>query len=258
MGDTGLTELGLKGRTAIISGSTRGVGLAVAEALASYGVNVALNYVGDDETAKAAVERVQAHGVKAIAVKADVSLPEGATRLAAESASSLGPVDILVNNAHGRIKRTPFLSSTWEEHQAHVEGILKSSYNLTREVFGGMKGRGFGRIVNVGNNMVLEPIKGYSAYTSAMAALLGFTRNLAAEAGPWGVTVNMVSPGFVQTDGAAPHTNEGVRQAILNSTPLGRLAVPEDIAGVVLFLCSNLGRFVTGVNISVDGGKVMG
>ncbi|HLB24735.1 MAG TPA: SDR family oxidoreductase, partial [Nitrospirota bacterium] len=89
------------------------------------------------------------------------------------------------------------------------------------------------------------------------AALLGFTRDLAAEAGAWGVTVNMVSPGFVLT-GDTPHTTGAVRAAIADATPMGRLATPEDVAGAVLFFCSELGRFVTGANLSVDGGKVMG
>ncbi len=121
----------------------------------------------------------------------------------------------------------------------------------------GMKERGFGRIVNIGNNMVMQPIRGYSALTSSMAALQGFTRNLAAEAGHWGITVNMVSPGFVMT-GDAPNTTETVLAAITEATPLKRLATPEDIAGAVLFFCSDLSRFVTGANLSVDGGKVMG
>ena len=170
--------------------------------------------------------------------------------------SHLGPVGILVNNAHGKIIRAKLPDAGWVTHSLHMDAILKGAYNLSRLVLGGMEERGWGRIVNMGNNMVLQPIQGYSALTSAMAALLGFTRNLAAEAGPRGVTVNMVSQGFVLTE-ETPHTTEAVRKAISDATPMGRLAGPEDVAGAVLFFCSELGRFVTGANLSVDGGKVM-
>jgi len=256
MTDDGLTVLGIKGKTALVSGSTRGVGLAVAVALARAGANVAVNYVHNSERAEAALVRLKDFGPASVAIKADVTREDGAIRLVQEAEAALGPVDILVNNVHGRITRTAFMESSWDEHQAHLDGILKGAYLLTRAVMDGMKSRGWGRVVNVGNNMVTKPVTGYSAYTSAMAALIGLTRNLAAEAGPWGVTVNMVSPGFVMTEDA-PHTTEAVRKAIADATPLRRLAGPDDIAGTVLFFCSDLGRFVTGANLSVDGGKTM-
>lgn len=250
-------ELGLEGMSAVISGSTRGVGLAVAAALASAGAKVAVNYFSNEEKARAALQLLETLCPDAISVKADVSTEEGARRLLSEAESVFGKVDIIVNNAHGRIRRSFFPVSTWEEHQEHLEGVLKCAFNLTKPGIEGMKSRGWGRIVNVGNNMVLQPVKGYSALTSAMGALLGFTRDLAVEAGPWGITVNMVSPGFVMTE-EAPHTNGAVLEAITAATPLGRLASPDDIAGAVLFFCSDLARFVTGANLSVDGGKVMG
>lgn len=250
-------DLGLEGRTAIISGSTRGVGFAVAEALARAGAKVAINYLNNEQKAQTALDRLTSFGGSAIAVKADVSTEEGALRLVTDASTALGNIDILVNNAHGNIIRSPFEASSWDEHQSHLDGILRSAFFLSRAVIPGMKGQGFGRIVNIGNNMVLQPIRGYSALTSSMAALLGFTRNLATEAGPWGVTVNMVSPGFVMT-GDTPNTTETVLAAITEATPLKRLATPEDIAGAVLFFCSDLSKFVTGANLSVDGGKVMG
>ena len=249
-------DLGLKGRTAIISGSTRGVGFAVAEALARAGANVTINYHQNEQKAQSALDRLNSLGSCAIAVKADVSLEEGALKLVSEASAAFGNIDILVNNAHGNIIRSPFETSGWDEHQSHLDGILRSAFFLTRAVVPGMKERRRGRIVNVGNNMVMQPIRGYSALSSSMAALLGFTRNLSAEAGPWGITVNMVSPGFVMT-GDAPNTTETVLAAIADTTPMKRLAVPEDIAGAVLFFCSDLSRFVTGANLSVDGGKVM-
>lgn len=255
MPDTGI--IGIKGKTALVSGSTRGVGLAVAEALAHAGARVALNYHSDSEMAGAALGRLRAAGAQAMAVRADVSREEDARRLVEEAVSAFGPVDILVNNAHGRILRERFEQTGWAHHQAHIDGVVKGAYHLSHAVLPDMKGRGWGRIVNVGNNMLSQPITGYSGLTTAMGALKGFTRNLAAEAGQYGVTVNMVSPGFVLT-GEAPHTNESVLAAIRSATPLGRLAVPEDIAGAVLFFCSEMGRFVTGADLSVDGGKVMG
>jgi 3-oxoacyl-[acyl-carrier protein] reductase len=252
----GLSSLGIEGKTALVSGSTRGAGLAIALALAGAGVRVVLNYLSDEQKARDALKKFQDIGAQAVAVRADVVSGDGAERLVREAEAAFGGIDILVNNAHGRIVRSPFPKTTWEDHQAHMEGILKGAYNLTHAVMDDMRSRGFGRVVNMGNNMLLQPIKGYSAYTSGMAALLGFTRNLAAEAGPWGITVNMVSPGFVATE-ESPNTTDSVRAAIAASTPLKRLATPEDVAGAVLFFCSDLGRFVTGANLSVDGGKVM-
>jgi len=251
-----ITLLGLEGKTALVSGSSRGVGRAVAFALARAGAKVAVNYVRNEAEADKVVGDIKALGADAVAIRADVTVEADAVRLVRETEGKLGPVDILVNNVHGNIQRAAFLESTWEAHQAQMDGILKGAYFLTADVLPGMKARGWGRVVNIGNNMVVEPVPGYSAYTSSMAALLGFTRNLAAEAGPWGVTVNMVSPGFVLTE-QVPHTTEAARNAIAGHTPLGRLATPDDIAGAVLFFCSELGRFVTGADLSVDGGKVM-
>jgi 3-oxoacyl-[acyl-carrier protein] reductase len=250
-------SLSLAGKNAVISGSSRGVGFAIASALAAAGANVTINYFSNEERGVTALAALREINPSAISVKADVSAGEGADTLISEAENAFGGVDILVNNAHGRIIRNMFPISAWEEHQDHIDNILRPAYYLSRRVIDGMKSRGWGRIVNIGNNMLLQPIKGYSALTSAMGSLLGFTRNLAAEAGPWGITVNMVSPGFVLTE-EAPHTNESVLQAIKESTPLGRLAQPQDIAGAALFFCSDLGRFVTGANISVDGGRVMG
>ncbi|HEX9860584.1 MAG TPA: SDR family oxidoreductase [Nitrospirota bacterium] len=248
--------LGIRGRTAVVSASSRGVGRAVAIALSRAGVNVAVNYRSSEEAAKEVVSAALANGVKAIAVRADVTDPEDAAMLIRRAEGSLGGVDILVNCAHGRINRAAITDSGWPDHKAQIEGALRSALNLTGAASAGMRDRGWGRIVNIGNNMVSEPVKGYSAYTSAMASLLGFTRNLAVEAGPWGVTVNMVSTGFVVTE-TMPNTTQSVRDAIKAATPLGRLAVPDDIAGAVLFFASDMGGFVTGANLSVDGGKVM-
>ncbi len=250
-------SLSLSGRRAVVSGSSRGVGFAVAQALANAGADVAINYIANEKKAQDALDSLKKINPSSISVKADVSTPEGAGRLVSEAEEAFGGVDILINNAHGRIMRNVFLKSGWDEHQAHMDSILRPAFHLSRRVIDGMKSGGWGRIVNIGNNMLIQPVKGYSALTSAMGGLLGFTRNLAAEAGPWGVTVNMVSPGFVLTE-EAPNTNASVLQAIKDSTPLGRLATPEDVSGAVLFFCSEAGRFVTGTNLSVDGGRIMG
>ncbi|MBI5191075.1 MAG: SDR family oxidoreductase [Nitrospirae bacterium] len=249
--------IGIKGKTALVSGSTRGVGFAVAALLARAGARVVLNYHNDSARADVALYHLKEAGAEAIAVRADVSREEDALRLVQEAVTAFGPIDILVNNAHGRIIREKFGQTDWATHQSHIDGIVKGAYHLSCLVLEGMKERGWGRIVNIGNNMLTQPITGYSGLTAAMGALFGLTRNLAAEVGPYGVTVNIVSPGFVMTE-EAPHTNEAVLAAIKAATPLGRLAAPDDIAGAVLFFCSDLGRFVTGANLSVDGGKIMG
>ncbi len=257
MSDKPADLLGIRGRSAVVSGSSRGVGRAVALALADAGVNVAVNYLNNAELAEKVAEDARARGVKSVSVRADVTDEAQARTLAARANEEFGGVDIVVNCAHGRITRTAIDETTWREHAEQMEGVLGSALNLTGAVFDGMKARGWGRVINVGNNITLQPITGYSAYSSAMASLIGFTRNLAAEAGPWGVTVNLVSTGFVVTE-QMPNTTQEVRDAIAAATPLGRLAQPEDIARVVLFFASELGSFVTGADLSVDGGNVMG
>jgi len=251
------SSLSVKGKTAVVTGSSRGVGRAVAVALARAGAAVAINYVTDENAADEAMAEIKGSGGLCLAVRADVSSEEGAAELVKKAEETLGPVDILVNNAHGNILRVPLHETSWEEHERQIRSVVGGAYMLSRLVAGGMAERGWGRIVNVGNNMVTQPVPGYSAYTTAMAAMLGLTRNMAAELGGHNVTVNMVSPGFVVT-GQMPNTTEAVREGIAASTPLGRLAVPDDVAGVVLFFCSEMSRFLTGADISVDGGKVMG
>jgi len=253
---SGRDLLGIRGKNAVVTGSSRGVGRAIALALASAGANVAVNYLHAADAAEEVAGLARAESVRAITVRADVRREEDALELAGRASEELGPVDILVNNAHGNIARTPVTDSSWNEHLEHVEGILKAAFNMSSALMNPMKDAGWGRIVNIGNNMVTQPVKGYSAYSSAMASLIGFTRNLAAEAGPWGITVNIVSTGFVKT-GAMPNTTDAVRKAIQAATPLGRLSVPDDVAGAVLFFASELGRFVTGADLSVDGGKIM-
>jgi 3-oxoacyl-[acyl-carrier protein] reductase len=248
--------LNIKGKTALVTGSSRGMGRAIAVALAHAGADVCVNYVNNERAAEDALAEIKESSGRGIAVRADVSNEDDAKMLVERTEELLGPIDILVNHAHGSINRMPFLESTWDEHERQIGWVVKSAYVLSRLVAGGMMERGWGRIVNIGNNMVAEPVPGYSAYSVAMAGMLGLTRNLAAEIGGSNVTVNMVSPGFVMTDDM-PNTTESVREAIRRDTPLGRLAVPEDIAGAVIFFCSELSRFMTGADISVDGGKVM-
>ncbi len=250
-------DLGIRGKTAFVSGASRGIGRAVAEALGSAGVRVAVNYLRNADLARTVAATIEKNGGRAAALGGDVSNETEAARLIEEAEAALGPIDILVNNVHGVITRRGINASDWVEHTRHAEGILKPAVVLTRLVLPGMRKRGSGRIINMGSRIVEDTVNGYSAYTSAMASLLGFTRNLAREAGPWGVTVNMVSPGFVVTE-KMPNTTEAVRRALAETTSLGRLALPEDIAGPVLFFCSDLARFVTGVNLPVDGGKAMG
>lgn len=252
-----LDALGIRGRSAVVSGSSRGVGRAVALALAKAGVNVVVNYIHSSEAAAEVVDAVRAHGVRSVSVRADVTGEKQAQMLISRAVEEFGAVDILVNSAHGSIERAYIEDAAWALHAAQMEGVLRSAFNLSRAALPGMKSRNWGRIVNVGNNIVLHPVKGYSAYSSAMAALVGFTRNLAAEAGPHGITANLVQTGFVVTE-RMPNTTPAVRDAIAAATPLGRLAMPEDVAGAVVFFASGLAGFVTGAALSVDGGKVMG
>ena len=236
----------LEGKTALVTGASKGIGRAVARSLAEAEATVVLGYRSGGEDAEALAAEIGGR-----AVQADVSNAEEARRLVEEA----GDVDILVNNAgvtrDGLIARMP--DDDW---RTVIETNLSSVFYTCRAVARPMMKRRSGAIVNVSSIVGLHGNPGQTNYSASKAGIIGFTKALARELGPRGVRANVVAPGYVTTQ----LTNvlpEELQQAMLDNTPLGRLGEPEDVAGAVRFLCSDEAAFITGDVLLVDGGLGM-
>ncbi len=246
----------LKGKVAIVTGASSDRGSAIAELLASEGASVTINYLKRKKNAESVLKRIKKSGGKAMVWQADVTLKASVNKMVKETVKEFGCVDILVNNAHGTISRKSFEGTKWNEYEENLNGTIKGAHNCCQAVIGEMKRKKWGRIVNIIDNIVNEPVKGYGSYITAQSALIGFTRSLAVDLGNFGITVNLINAGFTLSK-KMPHAPSHVRKAIAEQTPLKRLALPVDIAKAVLFYASDWSDFVTGNCLVVDGGKVM-
>lgn len=250
----------LEGRVALVTGASRGIGAAIAKCLAREGANVIVNYRQSAGLAEQVAEEIRSAGGEARAVRADVT-EERQVREMSETASSIGGADILVNNALPDYRFDPQTRKSlgeigWDDYLQQLGG-LKGALLCSQALAPQMAEKGGGSMVNILSNLVNNPVVAYHDYTTAKSALLGFSRNLASELGPQNITVNMVAGGLVEeTDASAPTPAE-VRDLVRASTPLGRLASPEDIGRAVLMFASPWAGFVTGQYITCDGGLVM-
>ncbi len=251
-----------KGKVVLVSGASRGIGAAIAKAFAAEGAMVLVNYLQNDVAANQVVAQCQALGGEAWAIQADVRSIEAVNVMVAAALSELGHIDVLVNNAFSPYvfdpeQRPRFWDLPWKAYQDQFEGSVQATYNTCQAVLPHFKQRGQGSIVNLVSDLVERPVIAYNDYATAKSALVGFSRNLAADLGPLGIRVNCVAPGLVSATDSSRPTKEAVKDAIISQTPLGRIANPDDIAGPVLFLASSWSRFMTGQVLVVDGGLVM-
>ena len=246
-----MTAIDLSSRTAFVTGSTRGIGLAVARALYGAGARVAI--VGRDAGRAQAVAAEL--GERAAGLACDVAR-EGEVAAAISAAeAALGPVDILVNNA-GLTRDNLLLRLTSADWDTVLSTNLTGPFYTTRAVIKGMMKRRWGRIVNITSIVGLTGNKGQANYAASKAGLIGFTKSVAKEYASRGILANCVAPGFIETDmtSALP---EDARATLLEDIALGRLGRPEDVAGAVLFLASDLAAYITGQVLVVDGGMVI-
>lgn len=246
----------LKGKVAIVTGSSRGIGAATVKLLAKEGAAVVVNYLKNETEAKKIVTEIQGFGGKAIAVQADVSSPEDVERMVQTAVKEFSKVDILVNNAHRPFSPKSFLDLDWRDFEGQIEGTVKSAFLCCQAVVKMMIEQKSGKIINIISTSVDYPELGFYARDTAKAALIGLTRNLALELAPYGITVNMISPGWTLTDQAENFPKE-LKEKALSRIPMKRFANPDDIARAVLFYASDWSNFVTGTYLPVCGGAVI-
>jgi len=258
-------DLGLKGKIALVAASSRGLGRAVAEALAAEGCDLLLCARGSEALEATAASIRSASKRKVFAISADLSKPEDVARVAETAMREFGRVDILVTNGGGP-PAGPFESHSADAWHAAVRQTLDSVVELTRVVLPGMKERRWGRIINITSIAVKQPVDNLILSNSVRAAVTGFARTLANEVAPSGVTVNNVMPGYTRTDRV---TGLAAKNAELRGTtpeaqlaifekqiPMGRLGEPREFAAMVAFLASEQASYITGASIAVDGGWI--
>ena len=245
----------LEGKTALVTGASRGIGKAIALRLAEEGATIAINFAGNVAAAEEVKAAIEADGGKAILVQADVSDSAAVDAMVKTVVDNFGGIDILVNNA-GITRDGLLMRMKEEDWDAVLNTNLKSIFLCTKAVSKLMMKKRSGRIVNMSSVVGVNGNAGQANYSAAKAGAIGFTKSMAKELAGRGITVNAIAPGFIQTDMTAV-LPEAVKESMAKSIPLGRLGAPEDIAGTVLFLVSDCASYITGQVINVDGGMVM-
>jgi acetoacetyl-CoA reductase len=238
-------------RVAVVTGGTRGIGAAISKALKAAGYKVAASYAGNNEAANKFKAETNIN-----VYKWDVSNYEACVAGLKQVEADLGPVEVLVNNA-GITKDAPFHRMTPDQWYAVINTNLNSLFNMTRPLWEGMRGRKFGRVINISS---INGQKGQFAqanYSSAKAGDIGFTKALALEGARAGITVNAICPGYINTEMVQAVPKDVLEKNILPLIPTGRLGEPEEIARCVVFLASDDAGFITGSTLSANGGQVM-
>jgi 3-oxoacyl-[acyl-carrier protein] reductase len=234
-------------KVAIVTGSSRGIGRAIAERLAAGGAQVVINYRNNEAAANEVVAAIEAAGGKAIAVQAEA--------LVDATKKAFSRIDILVNNA-GTTRDTLLMRMSEEDWDVVIDTNLKGTFNCIKAVSRQMMRQKYGRIVNITSVSGIAGNPGQANYAAAKAGLIGLTKTVAKELGSRGITCNAVAPGFVPTDLTASLPEDLIHQAV-ERTPLGRIGTPEDMAAAVVFLASDDAKFVTGQVLAVDGGLAL-
>jgi 3-oxoacyl-[acyl-carrier protein] reductase len=243
------------GKIALVTGSSSGIGAAIARELAAGGAGVVINYRSNAEGAEAVAKEIRAAGGACVVIQADVADFGQAKALVKQAEQELGPIDILVNNA-GTTRDTLLLSMKEQDWDTVINTNLKSVFNVTKATLRGMLKRRSGRIINITSVVGLSGQAGQTNYAASKAGIIGFTKSLAREVGSRNITVNAVAPGFIPTALTDVLSDEQRSQTIAN-TPLGRLGTPEEVAWAVAFLATDRAGFITGQVLTVDGGLVM-
>jgi 3-oxoacyl-[acyl-carrier protein] reductase len=246
----------LSGKTALVTGASRGLGEAMALKLAACGARTAVNYFGSPERALRVVEQARKAGGTAEAFRADVRDEAEVAALVEQVRRKFGPIDILVINATGPQPFIKLEDLTWRDCLDMLEFFVKSPVLLAKAVLGSMKERRSGRIINIGSEVFERGVPEFSNYVSAKGAQLGLTRSWAMELAPFGITVNHVAPGWIPTERHSGDPQEA-KDAYAAAVPMKHMGKPEDVAEAVAYLASDGASFVTGQKISVNGGNTL-
>lgn len=248
-------QIELGGKVALVTGASRGIGRAIALALGQAGATVVINYRDQAQAAERVVQAIVDSGGTAQAIQADIAQPADVERLIKQTLDAYSRIDILINNA-GITRDNLLLRMKDDEWDTVINTNLRGVYAMTKAVLRPMmKARG-GRIINMTSVVGLTGNAGQANYAAAKAGLIGFTKSVAREMASRGITVNAVAPGYVETD-ITNVLSDDIKNTARNAIPLGRFGQPEDIAGAVLFLASDLAAYITGQTIAVDGGMTM-
>jgi len=253
----------LAGKVAIITGASRGVGAELARVYAREGACVVVNYFQSREKAEQVVNQIVNNGGRAIALKGDVTNKDDMVELAMKAVETYGQIDVLVNNALANYKfdaaspLTSIKTIEWENFDQQFQGTIRGAVNAVQAVLPHMETKNYGKIVNIGTNLMYDPVVTYYDYTTSKAALVGLTRNLAKELGPKGIRVNLVAGGLLQTTDASSLTSEEVFGFVAQSTPLKKPTTVNEFAEACVYFAAKVSDAVTGQSLSVDGGLTM-
>lgn len=245
----------LKAKNAVVTGASRGIGREIALTLAENGANVVINYRNYNDEIKDLVKSIEEKGVKVIALKCDVSNFKEVEELILKAKEELGSVDILVNNA-GITKDGLLMRMKEEDFESVIDVNLKGVFNTTKVVTPIMMKQRAGKIINISSVVGLVGNAGQCNYAASKAGVIGFSKSIARELAPRGVNINVVAPGYIDTD-MTNGLSDKVKDMILQTIPMKKMGSTKDVANLVLFLSSSLSDYITGQVINVDGGMVM-
>jgi 3-oxoacyl-[acyl-carrier protein] reductase len=243
----------LKGHVAVVTGSSTGLGKAIALGLGRAGAKVAVNYANNQARAEKAFAEFQEARIESVLVRADVAGEEGVDRLFREAEAKLGKPDVLVVNATGPQPLRPIEEYDWAFYQEMLDFFVKSPYLLARRGLPHMKAKRWGRIINLTSEVFHRAVAPFSAYVAAKGGQIGWSRSMSRELAPFGITVNTVAPGWIPVERHAndPQAEKDAYRALI---PAGRWGTPEDVAHAVLYFASEEASFVTGQTLCVNGG----
>lgn len=245
----------LQGKTAIVTGASRGIGRAIAKKLAFMGANLVLNYRKSADEIDTLIEEIKEYEVQTLVVQGDVSSFEDCKKIADEAKEKFGSIDVLINNA-GITKDALILRMTEEDFDKVISVNLKGVYNCSKHIAPIMLKQRSGKIINISSVVGVAGNAGQCNYAAAKAGVIGITKTLAKELGSRGITVNAVAPGYIKTD-MTDALSEKVKKSIEDVLPLKRLGTPEDVAEAVGFLASDKASYITGQVLHVDGGMII-
>ncbi|MGM0846988.1 MAG: SDR family NAD(P)-dependent oxidoreductase [Bacillota bacterium] len=248
----------LNGKIALVTGGSRGLGKVISITLAEAGATVVVNYANNQEAAQQTVDEIKANGGKTFSIQGDITDEQAVEKLVKDAEAQCGGnIDILVNNATGPQPELSIEESTWNDYLDQLVFFVKAPLLLTKAVLPGMKKKGEGRIINIGSEVIQLGNANFANYVTAKSSQLGMTRSWANELGPYGITVNLVNPGFIPVE-RHEGTNQATFEKYAEGVPLKKMGEPRDIGATVTFLASSEAKFITGQSLSVNGGKTFG